>query len=164
MRGSRLAFVALLVCSAGCYSFEPMEIGELQPQMQIRARLTRSQAEDLTEDLTEVLPGEDRLIEGTVVEADDDRLLLLVPVARANRGGRIESLNQRLGIPHAGLLEVELKELHRAKTGALSAAGALAIGYLLWKSLLGGSSGDTPGGGPPGPEDSLIPFRIPIGG
>ena len=158
MRRSHLACVALILCSTGCHSYQPLQLEELQPQMQVRARLTSAQAQELTD----YMRGEERLIQATVLEAREESLLLLVPVARVNRGSGIETLSQRLNVPHAGLLEIELKEVDRLKSAALSAAGAALIGVILFRSLRGGSSGET-GGGPGGPDDTLIPFRIPIG-
>ena len=114
--------------------------------------------------MAEIIPVEDRLIEGMVLENDTQRLLLMVPVANAVRRGRLETLSQRLGIPHDGLVEVELRQLDRWKTGTLTAAGVFVFGYVLFETLLGGSSGNTPGGGTGGPQDSWIPFHIHIGG
>jgi len=153
-----LAF-ALSLSAVGCYTFEPVALEELRPEMQVRARLTPAQAAEISD----LLPDQDRLVEGTVLEGGMDQLLLLVPVATANRRGRLETLNQRLGIPHSGLVEVELKELDRWKTGVLGAAGAVVVGFVIYKSLSGGSSGNTPGGGGGGPQDALIPIRIPVG-
>ena len=158
---TRTQMICLGIClfPSGCYTFQPVGIADLQPEMQVRARLSATQAEEVAE----LLPGDDRLIEGTVLENDLQRLLLLVPVANANRRGRFETLNQRLGLPHDGLLEVELRTLDRWRTGSLTAAGAFVIGYVLYKTLSGGSSGNTPGGGGGGPQDSWIPFGIPFG-
>jgi hypothetical protein len=152
------AFV-LSLCAFGCYTFEPMALEEIRPQMEVRARLTPDQAAEFSD----LFPGQDRLLEGTVLEGDRNQLLLLVPVATANRRGRLETLNQRLGIPHSGLVEVELKQIDRWRTGALSAAGAAVLGLIVYNSLSGGSSGTTPGGGGGGPQDSWIPIRIPVG-
>ena len=160
MTRAHLVCLGLCVFTGGCYTFEPVGIVDLQPEMQVRARLSAVQAADVAD----LIPAEDRLIEGTVIDNDLQRLLLLVPVANANRRGRFETLNQRLELPHDGLLEVELRKLDRWRTGALTAAGAFVIGYVLYKTLGGGSSGNTPGGGGGGPQDSWIPFGIPIGG
>jgi len=156
---TRTLALALILCALGCYTFEPVALEELAPDMQVRARLTPAQAAEISE----VLPDQDRLVEGTVLEGGTDQLLLLVPVATANRRGRVETLSQRLGIPRSGLVEVELKQLDRWKTGVLGAAGAFAVGFVIYKSLTGGSSGSTPGGGGGGPQDTWIPIRIPVG-
>jgi hypothetical protein len=129
--------------------------------MKVRARLSASQVEELTE----VLPTEDRLVEGTVVQNGSQELVLLVPVTTANYRGRTETLSQRVGLPWSGVLETELKELDRWKTGILSGVGALAVSLVLYETLGEGSSGELPGGGP-GPKESRIPiriFRIPVG-
>ena len=153
-----LAFL-LSLSAVGCYSFEPVGLEELKPEMHVRARLTPVQAAEISD----LLPGQGRLIEGTVLESDTARLLLLVPVATANRRGSLETLNQRLGVPRSGLVEVEFRQLDRWKTGVLGAVGAAAVGLIVYKSLSGGSSGNTSGGGGGGPQDTWIPIRIPVG-
>jgi hypothetical protein len=160
MTRTHLVCLGFCLFAGGCYTFEPVGIGDLQPEMQVRARLSAIQAGEVSD----LIPGDDRLIEGEVIENDPQRLLLLVPVANANRRGRFETLNQRLELPHDGLLEVELRKLDRWKTGGLTAAGAFVIGYVLYRTLTGGSSGNTPGGSGGGPQDSWIPFGIPFGG
>ncbi len=158
MRGVSLSMLVPILCSAGCYSFQPLEIADLEPDMEVRARLSRTHAEELRE----LFPLNGSLIQGTVLEADETRLLLLAPVGNATRRGEVQTLNQRLEIAQQDLLEIELRTLDRWKTGALSAAGAFALGYILIETLSGGGSGNTPGGGTGGPQDSWIPFPIPI--
>ncbi len=158
MRTARLLCAALGLATMGCYSYQPIGLAELRRDMQLRARLSAS----LTEEVREFLPAEDRLIEGAFIENASDHLLLLVPVTHATRRGRVETLNQRLRLPHDGVLEIELRELDRVKTGTMSAAAAVLVGLVLYQTLQKGSSGNNPGG-PGGPEDSIIPFRITIG-
>ncbi len=143
---------------AGCYSYQAIDLEEVRADMQVRARVTPAQAEELAP----VLPGEDRLIEGTVIDNGSYELQLLVPVTSATHRGRTETLSQRLSIPYAGIAEVELRELDRWKTGVVGTVGALVVGFVLYETLSKGSSGETPGGGGPGPEDARIPVRMPV--
>lgn len=156
----RVLFIGMTLCLAagGCYSYRPIDVSDVRSEMEVRARLSTSQAEELSE----ALPLEDRLLEGTVVDNSSMELTLLVPVAHTSRSGRVETLSQRLGIPWSGILEVELKQLDRWRTGILSATGALFVGFVLYKTLGEGSSSETPGGGP-GPQEALIPIRPPVG-
>ena len=71
MRRNHLVRLGLCVCVAGCYTFEPIGLAELRPEMQVRARLSPSQAREVAE----IIPVEDRLIEGMVLENDTQRLL-----------------------------------------------------------------------------------------
>lgn len=161
MRFSRPMGVALALSTVGCHAYHPVGLDELHPGMEIRASVSASQAEELSQ----YLPTEhDRRIEGTVLDASPAQLLLLVPVTTRNVPGQRETLGQRLEIPADGIFEVEQKDLDRPKTGMLTAAVALLTGYVLYSTLREGSTGSTPGDGPPGPQDSTIPFRIPVFG
>ena len=160
MRFSRSVCIGLGLATMGCYTFRPVELEELEPGMEIRARISASQAAQLSEYLpTE----EDRIIEGTVLSASPEQLVLQVPVTTRNVPGQMETLGQRLQIPSEGIFEVEQRELDRPKTGLLTAGVALLTGYVLYATLEGGSSGSTPSDGPPGPQDSILLLRIPIG-
>lgn len=152
--------LGLCLVTLGCHTFQPVGIAELDPGMEVRARVSASQAEELTA----YLPTErDRLIEGTVLDTSPGELFLAVPVTVRNVPGQRETLRQRIVIPTDEILEVELRNFDRQRTGVLSAVGALIVGYILYESLKGGSSGGTPGDGGPGTQDALIPLRIPFG-
>jgi len=102
----------------GCHTFHPVGLEELDPGMEVRARISAFQAAELSQYLpTE----EDGLIEGTVLSASAEQLFLLVPVTTRNIPGQMETLGQRLEIPSEGIFEVEEKELDRSKTGLLTA-------------------------------------------
>ena len=160
MRFPRSVCIGLGLATMGCHTFRPVSLEELDPGMEIRARISASQAAELSEYLP---TQDDRLIEGTVLSASPGQLFLQVPVTTRNVPGQMETLGQRLEIPSEGIFEVEQKELDRSKTGLLTAGVALLTGYVLYATLEGGSSGSTPGDGPPGPQDSILLLRIPIG-
>lgn len=160
MRFSRFISIGLCLSAIGCHTFRPVGLEELDPGMEIRARVSAAQAAELSE----YLPTEkDGLIEGTVISASPGQLLLFVPVTTRNVPGQMETLGQRLEIPSDGIFEVELREFDRSKTVLAAASVASLIGYILYATLRKGSSGGTPGAGGPGPEDSVVLFRIPIG-
>jgi hypothetical protein len=128
--------------------------------MPVRAHLSPSQAAELAD----YLPSQaDRMIEGTVVENGRDELMLLVPVTTANIRGVREKLNQRLGIPFDGIVEIEQKELERGKTAMVSVGGVILTGLFLFETLGPGFGGGNTGSEGPRPEDSIILLRIPIG-
>lgn len=160
MRPFRVTCVALSVAAGGCHTFQPIEFEELAPGMEVRARVSSSRAAELSR----YLPTEDdRLIEGTVLSAGPTGLFLLVGVTARNVPGRMETLSQRLEIPFTDIFEVEQKELDRWKTGLVAAGGGLVTGFVLYQTLLGGSSGEPPGPGEPGTTESIVLFTIPIG-
>jgi hypothetical protein len=155
-----MAYLPVSLLALGCYTYHPVGQADLRPEMPVRAHLSPSQAAELAE----YLPSEaDRLIEGTVVENGRDELMLLVPVTTANVRGVREKLNQRLGIPFDGIVEIEHKELDRGKTAVISVGGVILTGLFLFETLGPGFGGGNSGSEGPRPEDSIILIRIPIG-
>jgi hypothetical protein len=150
-----LAFAWLLLPAVGCYTYEPVRLGDVPVGADVRARVSSGEAERLRE----VIGREDRLIEGTVVEDGADELLLDVPVVSAVQR-RGETLNQRLSLPASEILEVELRRLDQLRTGSVLAV-ALGAGIALLVSQLEGGRGDGPTDPQP-PLEMRFPIRIPI--
>ena len=150
-----LLFALLL---AGCYTYAPSSIETLSRGDEVRARLTAAQFDELEEHL----PGGDRVIEGEVVEADGNGMLLEVPITTVVEGIRVESLNQRLEIPASGVTDVELRSLDRPRTWAVTGVAAALVGYVIWDQLIS----DTRRGGtdppPPPEEDRRTILKIPL--
>mgnify|MGYP001814596530 CR=1 FL=1 len=160
MQLARPVSLAISLSVLACHTLRPVELDELRPGMEVQARISASQAEELAE----YLPNEtDRLIQGTVLDTAPGQLFLMVPITTRSVPGQRETLSQRLEIPAEGIFEIEQRELDRWRTGLLAGAGALLTGYVLYETLGEGSSGSSPGPGGPGPEDSVIIFSIPIG-
>lgn len=137
------ASLALLMTTA-CYTYHPVAVESLRVQSDVRARLTPGQLEELRE----MLPAGDRVIEGRVLERESDGVLLLVPVVSALRGARVETINQRLSIRNTGFVEVEVRELDRVRTGLALGAGAVVVGVVVARML---DEAVNPGSQPGGP-------------
>lgn len=135
---TRLAFACLAL--AGCYSYRPVPSGAVPLDAQVRARLSAQQADRLGD----VLPAGTRVLEGTVLESGGDALLLLVPVSSQLRGARVDVLNQRLRLSQSDIVELELKELDRGRTGLLVGAGAVALGAIVVAAIVETGGGDGP--------------------
>ena len=148
--------VILLPMLAGaCYSYRPITMNELPMGSVVRARISAVEAERV-----ESLLGRSdaRILEGTLVQADTAAITLQVPTAaRAAEGGGVELLHQRLLLPRAGVVEVELKRLNRPRTYGLIGAGAVLAVYLTIEALNGGPGREGPPGGGDPPE-LRIPF------
>ncbi|MEZ4415970.1 MAG: hypothetical protein R3E10_09445 [Gemmatimonadota bacterium] len=155
-RPVRWTALALTLVYAGCYTYRPVELTDLAPRAEVRARISAAEAERLAE----VLGGNERReLDGTVVETGATGLTLDVPVVSSvERRG--EALNQRVSLTPNQVLEVELKELNRTRTGTVVAL-ILGTGLAVFIAQLHGGPGEGPP--PPGGEvDMRIPLRIPI--
>lgn len=141
-----------------CYTYSPSTLADLTPGDQVRARLTGAQFDELAEHL----PGEDRVLEGEIIESGNGGILLEVPVATTVQGMQVQSYHQRLDIPTAGVADVELRALNKHRTYAVSGAAIIAVGYVIWDQLLS----DTRRGGtdpqPPPVEDRRTVIKIPL--
>ena len=157
---SRIRAAAILFLSplaVGCHAYAPSSLTQLQPGDRVRTLVTQEQFDEFDEHLL----GGDRLIEGTVVEADPAGVLLEVPVVTVTEGIRVESFSQRLRIPAPGVAEVEIRSLARGRTYSLAGAIGIVLGAIAWDQLRGSRRGDsTP---PPVPEEDIaVVIRIPF--
>lgn len=160
MIGRTFTLVACLVTCGGCYSYQPIDVADIQPQMDVRARLSGQQAEALAD----ALATDDRVVEGRVIENGADQVLLEVTAATAERRGRLETLNQRVRIPTTEIQAVDQKSMDQTKTTLVVAAGVGVVAAAVVLAITGSSSSTTPGTGPGGPQDILIPLlRLPLG-
>ena len=148
-------FLPLLL--GGCHAYAPSSLTQLHPGDRVRTLLTQEQFEEFEEHLF----GGDRLIEGTVVEADPAGMLLEVPVVTVTEGIRVESFSQRLRIPAPGMADVEIRSLARGRTYALAGAIGVVLGAIVWDQLRGSRRGDPTV--PPVPEEDIaVVIRIPF--
>jgi hypothetical protein len=146
---------AVLVLVAGCYKYEPLEIGQVVPQTLVRARLSVSEAEQIKN----LIATEDRVVSGVVVEVRPDQLLVELPSTRA-AGSTLQVLHQRVVISRAGIVELESKRLDKTKTMIVLGAGTAALGALLFATdvIDPGRGGQPPTD--PAPELRIKLFRL----
>ena len=153
IRRSLLALALPLV--GACYTYTRVQTSELHAGMSVRARVNGATAEQI-----EPILGisDARLLSGTLIASMPDTFIVEVPaVYRAEVGSSIQTLNQRISIPRAGLVDIESRTLDRFKTYMIAGAvGVVVGGYILKSTVLDpGKEPSPPGGG--GPE-----LRIPI--
>lgn len=150
----RQPILALSLLSA-CYRYTPLETSALQPGMSLRARISGAAADQI-----EPLLGrrDVRVLTGKVIAPGPDTVILEVPsVFQADVGNSIQTLNQRVSIPRAAILDAESRTLDRARTYAIAGGAAVVIGgFILKATVLDPGSEKLPGSGPP--PEVIIPF------
>ncbi len=156
--GPRSLVAALgVLASSACYTYQPIELGEVAPQTEVRARVRAAFAEESAE----VLGREERLLEGSVELSGPTELMLLVPVVSAldRRGG---TLNQRLAIPRDQIIELELKRRDRTRTALLLGVLGVIGSSLVVAAVTGDerASNDVPDTGPTEDWTIRIPLRL----
>ena len=153
----RLPLVAvLLLCVAGCHTYRPGTLSELSAGDRVRTLLTVDQHQEFQE----YLLGGDRLVEGTVVEANLAELLLEVPVLTVAEGIRVESFSQRLRIPVGGVADVEMRLLDWKRSSALAGVIGAVAGAIIWDQVRRRSRRGTTT--PTGPLEGPIVIQIPF--
>ena len=147
---------AAILAATACHSYRPGALGDLSPGDQVRTLLTADQHEEFSD----YLLGGDRLLEGTVVEAGPQTLLVEVPVVTVAEGIRVESYSQRLRIPGTGLADLEIRSLDRTRTWGLAGAVGAALGGLVWYQLSDRARRPGPDPVDPPAEDRIVLIRI----
>ena len=160
MKRSRIATVALLpLLSGACHAYSSTTVGAVSSGDRVRALLTQEQFAEFEEHLL----GGDRRIEGTVVEADGEGMLLEVPIVTVERGIRLDSYHQRLQVPATGVADLEIQSLDRLRTYTLVGLAAAGVGAIVWDQLFSGSrrGGDKPPGPPEENVMIVLQLRLP---
>jgi hypothetical protein len=146
-----LAALGCIVGSTGCFRYQEVPSTDVPPGTRVRAQLsTEGQVR-----LGNLLGTVQREIEGEVVEADPQNLLLLARMGVASSPTGIFLEQQRVQIEQREILRVEARRLERSRTAAISvlAAGAL-LGTTLWLLDADGSGTEIPD--VPGPENAIL--------
>ncbi len=140
-----------LLGTAGCYTFQPTSATDLTVGQTVRARVAGAWADSLDA----VIQRDARIFEGTVVEDRGSALLMEIPIHVEGGARTPGALNQRVEIPDAAFLELELKTLDRRRTGMAAGVVAIAAGAFVLQQLNGRSGGEPDFGGP-GPVEAIL--------
>ena len=148
---SLLAACGCIVASSGCFSYLEVPATNVAPGTRVRALLsTEGQVR-----LGSMLGGPQPELEGEVVEADPQSLLLLARVGVSSTPTGVFLERQRLQIEQREILRLEARRLERSKTVAISAValGAL-LGTTIWLFNAERSGTETPE--VPAPENAIL--------
>ncbi len=152
----RSAVILLLsLVSAGCYTFRPAAMDEIGPGQDVRMRVTGAFADSLG---PLVMRPDARVFEGTVVADAPGSLMLDIPVPPQVGVGR-EVVSQRVEVPEDAFVDLELKELSRARSVGVAALIGAAGAVIVIAQFSGDSGGaDRPGTGQP--VESIISIPL----
>jgi hypothetical protein len=151
--------MAGLFAAGGCYHYLPSSPQEVATGQAVRLRLTADEAARYTD----LRLGDPRLLEGTVVDRSASGVMLDATVGVNNAETGARALTQRLNVPLSGVLDVELKQLDRTKTGFLVGGAAVLAGVVIAKATGAFGSDEIPG--TDNPEARRVPLftvRLPF--
>jgi hypothetical protein len=148
---------------SACYRYTPVPLQITPEGQQVRLLVTREGATELRE-VTEI-GAEVPTLTGTIVEIEDQEILLRVPVAQRQAGFHTVSLDQTIRVPSGEILQVERRDFDRGKT-ALFVGATVAVSAFVITSIMKAFGGDSSNPGDPPPVEIRIPtplISIPIG-
>ncbi|MDE0074022.1 MAG: hypothetical protein OXR82_16115 [Gammaproteobacteria bacterium] len=116
---------AVQVLCSGCFGYVTAERGTVPPGERVRVHLTQEGPDDLAE----FAPG--LTMDGTLVRADSDQLILRVSVVDQTVGIMTRSLGQDLTIPASRIARLEQRELDRRRTWLTAGVGAAVVAAML---------------------------------
>ncbi len=159
MRLRSALVLAGLLSAGGCYHYLPSSPQEVGIGQAVRLRLTADEAAKYGD----LRLSDPRLLEGKVVDRTASGIMLDATVGVNNPEAGSMALTQRVNVPMAGLLEVELKQLDQTKTSFLVGGGALLTGLVIAKSTGAFGTSDTPGTDTPEARRvPLLTVRLPF--
>jgi hypothetical protein len=145
-------FLAVLL--SGCFTYIPVEPGEVEPGVAVRARVSPAASERIAPLLG---AAEARRLDGKLITRGADTLIVEVPTVIVDTREFGRTPNQRVSIPRSDLVELEVRKLDRWRTAGILGGAAVVLGVTLTKALKGEPGKEPlPGGG--GTE--AIVFRI----
>jgi hypothetical protein len=120
-----------IVAAAGCYHYAPIPVPQLEPGMDVRARLTATAVDRLSRGSRTGIGALDGFtVSGTVGQIGSDSVLLSVPTTVLEAGYRATVLRQDIAVARADVVAAETQRLDKWRTGLIVggvAAGTLAV-------------------------------------
>lgn len=149
----------LAAVSAGCFKYTFVPIAEAPVGKEVRVHLSAEGHARLATAVADQLPNIGRTFDGSLVDVNNERLLVSVRIADDPRA-MSSGLRQRLAVPVGDVQELELKHLDRKKV-TLIGIGAGTVLAAIIAHYVGGVFGGTtkPFPEPGQPETIIAPFR-----
>ncbi len=151
----RVALLCVVLCATACYSYTSVQVGAVQPGVDVRAHVSAAAGERIAP----LLGTTPRVLTGKFISDVRDTVIVEVPtVTQTAIGSTVQTLHQRVSLSKSDVIEWEIRTLDRFRTYAL-VAGAAAVAVSVLVKLKGEPGSDRPPGN--GGVDNLVPlFRL----
>lgn len=146
---------AVLLATAGCYTFQPVRPGDAVLDTRVRATVSARQAAELAPVMRNVTP----TISGRLVDRSGEGVTLDVAMHGSTTGMSSSPLHSRVVIPVGELVSLESRTLSLWRTSLVGGVIVAAVSAS-WVALSGESTVDDK---PKTGTDNAIRIRIPIG-
>jgi hypothetical protein len=135
------SIAALALMCTGCFEYAYLPLAQAPVGAMVRLQLSEAGRTHLAAELSSGPSVVGRTIEGTLLQADEQRLVIAVRLGSGGVGEATE-IEQHVVIPAADILQVEHKQLDRTKSGM--AAAAVGVGFVVFVArALNGTFGGT---------------------
>ncbi|HEX6316467.1 MAG TPA: hypothetical protein VFZ73_16465 [Gemmatimonadaceae bacterium] len=149
-----ISLVAATSLVSGCFTYIPVEPGDVEPGVDVRARVSPAASERIAPLLG---ANEARRLDGKLITRGGDTLIVEVPTVLLDTREFGRTPNQRVSIPSSDLVELEVRRLDRWRTAGVLGGAAVVLGITLTNALKGEPGKEPlPGGGG---TDAIV-FRI----
>ena len=158
MRRGTLA-VALLapVAMAGCFSYVPVDLARVEVADRVRAEVDLSEERAAEEPLARLGP----VVRGQVLARTPEALTLRVPLAPGAGGSPgVPGLAETVAIPAPAIRRLEVREMERGRTVALTMGGAALLGFILYQAFERTDPRGQNGENPPPADEAIL--RLPV--
>ena len=113
--------VAASVVLSGCFTYIPIEPGQVEPGVNVRARVSLSASARIAP----LLGASDaRRLDGQMISQSADTLIVEVPTVFVDTREFGRTPNQRVSIPRTDLVELEVRKLDRVRTAGMVAGAS----------------------------------------
>lgn len=129
-----LVCLVTLVAASGCFTYSPVRPADAMLDTRVRATVSSAQAEELAQALRSATPQ----VVGTLVERDDEGIMLEVPVWGSTAAGSSQALRNRVSISFSDLVSFEKRTFSPWRT-AVSVGAVVAAVTGSWAFIGGGS-------------------------
>jgi hypothetical protein len=137
--------------SLGCYTYAPTTLEAVPVGTEVQALLSTEAEGVLHDSLGLTL----RPLRGTMVDREPGRVLFAVRTGSGSPAFGSQPMYQRIGVAPQDILRVDVRRLHRGKTGALMVTAAL-VATLVTLGALGKLNPGGPDGGGGGPAEQVV--------
>ena len=132
-----LVFLATLLVVSGCYTYVPVRPMDAMLDARVRVTVSPEQAARLAPVLRNVTPQ----VVGTLIDRDDQGVMLDVPLYGSSAAGSTQTVRSRIAISFSDLVSLERRELSRWRTAVAVGAALVGVGGS-WAVVGGGSGGE----------------------
>jgi len=152
-----VSVIAASFVLSGCFSYIPIEPGEVEPGVSVRARVSPAASARIAP----LLGATDaRKLDGTVITRSADTMIVEVPTVVTDNREFGRTPNQRVTIAPSDLVALEIRKLDRVRTMGLIGGAAFIVGGAIIRTLNGEPGKEPlPGGG--GTDNIVFRFRWP---